>query len=234
MNDPRFRALEDREREDMFQDYLDELEKREKEEQRNRTKTHIDNLRNLLEEQKISLDTTWEQFCKIFAEHPIFKEADDLEKITAFTDYMRNLEKQDFEEKKRIRRYHERINREVFREMLDEKFKQGLFNIKTKWNKFVSMIKDDPKYTNLLGQSGSTPQQLFEDFILREKENFKRQKGTLKQIIKSGSLNLSSKMSFAEFEAAFGKYPEYAKIEEKNRKFLHEYVVVKLKQKYFF
>jgi hypothetical protein len=39
-------------------------------------------------------------------------------------------------------------------------------------------------------------------------------------------------MTFADFEAAFGKYPEYSKIEEKNRRFLHEYVVAKVKQKY--
>jgi hypothetical protein len=35
-----------------------------------------------------------------------------------------------------------------------------------------------------VGQGGSTPKELFDDFIAEEKENFKRQKGTLKQIIK--------------------------------------------------
>jgi len=38
-------------------------------------------------------------------------------------------------------------------------------------------------------------------------------------------------MNFADFEGVFGKYPEYTKIEEKNRKFLHEYVIAKVKQK---
>ena len=97
---------------------------------------------------------------------------------------MRNQEKLDYEEKKRIKRYHEKKNRELFRELLDEKFKQSVFTIKTKWNRLVIFIKDDPRYVNLIGQEGSTPKELFDDFILAEKENFKRQKGMLKQIIK--------------------------------------------------
>ncbi len=97
---------------------------------------------------------------------------------------MKAQEKLEFEEKRRIRRYHERKNREQFCEMLSEFLKQGMFNIKTKWNRFVSQIKNEPRYLNLMGQPGSSPKELFDEFIQLEKENFKRQKGTLKQIIK--------------------------------------------------
>jgi len=153
-------------------------------------------LRSLFEEHKLSLDFTWTQCQEIFANNAVYRSADNLERLTynthlfiyyllrAFADYMKNLERLDYEEKKRIRRYHERRNRELFRELLEKQFKQGLFTIKTKWNIFVATIKDNPIYTNLVGQSGSSPKELFEDFILVEKDNFKRQKGTLKQIIK--------------------------------------------------
>jgi len=82
MSDPRFRALEDREREEIFQDYLDELEKKEKEDQRVAGKQRVDNLHHLFEEQKLSLDTTWEQCQQIYANNNIFKAADDLERLT--------------------------------------------------------------------------------------------------------------------------------------------------------
>lgn len=215
----------------MFQDYLDELEKIERDEERVLTKQHIDNLRNLFEEQKLGLDTSWEQCCQMFATNPIFKIADNLERITAFNDYMKGAEDAYYAEKRRIKRYHERKNRELYREMLNEKFRQGQFTIKTKWNKFVNQIKDDPRYLNMVGQAGSTPKELFDDFISAEKEIFKQQKGTLKQIIKTGTIDLNSQMTFEDFDAEFGKYPEYSKIEEKNRRFLHEYVVTKVKEK---
>lgn len=49
-NDPRFKALEDdREREDMFEDYLLDLEKKEKEEKKRERKKHMDAFRAFLE-----------------------------------------------------------------------------------------------------------------------------------------------------------------------------------------
>ena len=82
MSDPRYRALEDREREELFQDYLDDLEKKEKEEQRVAAKQRADNLRSLLEEQKVGLDTSWERCQEEFANNSIYKAADDLERLT--------------------------------------------------------------------------------------------------------------------------------------------------------
>jgi len=207
------------------------MEKKEKDEKRTSTIQHIENLRGLFEEQKLGLDTTWEQCCQMFAGDVIFKNTDDYERITAFIEYMKKANEAYYAERKKIRRYHERKNREMFREMLEEKFHQGQFNIKTKWNKFVVQVKDDPRYQNMLGQLGSTPRELFEEFIASEKEIFKQQKGTLKQIIKTGTIELRSSMTFEEFDEKFGKYPDYSKIEEKNRRFLHEYVVAKVKEK---
>jgi pre-mRNA-processing factor 40 len=103
---------------------------------------------------------------------------------------MKNLERLDYDEKKRIRRYHERKSREQFRELLEESFRTRMLTIKHKWNKFVALIKTEPRYLNLVGQPGSTPKELFEDFIDTEKENFRRQKGALKTIIKVSILRI--------------------------------------------
>lgn len=210
---------------------MDELEKKDKDEERGRTIQHIDNLRNLFEERKLSLDTTWEGCSEMFATNPIFRVADNYERISAFTEYMRKANEAYYSERRKIKRYHERKNRELYREMLEEKFRQGQFTIKTKWNKFVVQVKDDPRYLNMVGQPGSTPKDLFDDFIAAEKETFKQQKRTLKQIIKTRTIELKSEMTFEDFDSKFGEYPEYSRIEEKNRRFLHEYVVSKVKEK---
>jgi len=231
VNDPRFRALEDIERENIFQDYLDDLEKKDKEYQREITKQHINNLRNLFEEQKLSPDTTWEQCRELYSKHPIFKIADEYEQITAFTEYMKVAEKQDFDEKRRIRRYHERKNREAYRQMLEDKFRLEEFTIKTKWNKMMMILKDDPRYLNILGQPGSTPKELFDYFITTQKANFKRHKAILKQVIRNYNIKLTSKMTFEEFNNAFSVNTDYIAIKDENKKFLHEYVLAKVRQK---
>jgi hypothetical protein len=48
------------------------------------SKKRIENLKALFEEAKIDLDMTWEKVNKVYQEanNPIFKTADDLEKLT--------------------------------------------------------------------------------------------------------------------------------------------------------
>jgi len=102
---------------------------------------------------------------------------------------MRNAEKIEFEERRLQKRYNERKNREIFREFLSQSYKEKVFNLKTKWNEFTTKIINDDRYLHLVkikkvGQPGSTPKELFDDFIQNEKENFKRQKGIIKQLLK--------------------------------------------------
>jgi hypothetical protein len=74
--------LDDIEREETFQNYMDDLEKKEREEYKTATKQRCDNLRNLFEEQKLGLDTTWEQCQTQLATHAIFKAADNVERLS--------------------------------------------------------------------------------------------------------------------------------------------------------
>ena len=122
-------------------------------------------------------------------------------------------------------------NRREFRVLLSEKFGNKSLSIKTKWKDFAFCIQTDSRYTNLVGQPGSTPKELFDDFIQAEKENFKRQKGTLKQIIKTSGISLTSQMSFQVFDSKLIEYKEYAEIGIEYRKFLHQYVMMKVKEK---
>ena len=55
---------------------------------------------------------------------------------------------------------------------------------RTKWKEFVKDFKDDKKYSNLVGQSGSKPMELFEECLNEEKEILKVEKPPFKQLIK--------------------------------------------------
>ncbi len=81
MHDNRFKTLEEKDREEMFQDYLDDLEKQEREDQRTNNKRQIQNIKSLFEERHLSLETTWEECQEKFKDNPIFKSADNFEKI---------------------------------------------------------------------------------------------------------------------------------------------------------
>ena len=100
------------------------------------------------------------------------------------------------------KRQQERLNREAFRELLNEHEAKKTLTYKTKWKNFLQLIKDDERFLNLvklhlsiilvvwliqltkLGQYGSTPRELFEDKMEILKENHKKLKDDIKLLLK--------------------------------------------------
>ena len=56
--------------------------------------------------------------------------------------------------------------------------------VDTKWREFVKMVREDPRYTNLVGQLGSTPREIFEDVVNEERDLLKVHKSPFKQLVK--------------------------------------------------
>ena len=59
----------------------------------------------------------------------------------------------------------ERKTREKYCELLAEHIRLGNLTSVTSWRSFVRVIKDDRRYLELVGQSGSTPKDLFDDAV---------------------------------------------------------------------
>ena len=75
----------------------------------------------------------------------------------------------------RLRQY---IFNNTSQELLEKLRSEGNIRAGTKWMHIHPLIRDDPRYTNMLGQSGSTPLDLFWDKMeeldrdIRLKKNF--------------------------------------------------------------
>ena len=150
----------------------------------------------MLEEMKVPADTRWKDACEMFSKNAIFNSADRLDQLTAFVEYVKGAERAEQVTRKREKRRQERINREQFRALLDEKYAAVQLTHKTKWKEFAARVKDDHRYFSMVGQPGSQPRELFEDFVELEKENFKRQKGIFKALVKSRGIKLGNCVVF--------------------------------------
>lgn len=183
--DPRWRILDEKEREELFQDYLDELEKRDIEKAKNQRRQHKKVLRKILEDREdIDSTTRWSTACRLLQNVPAFNELDKKDRLAVFSRYVTETEKAILDAKKIERRTRERKNREAFRQLLDEHTKAGTLTAMTHWRPFVHMIKDDPRYQNLAGQVGSTPKELFDDMVNKEKESLKEYKDMMLEALK--------------------------------------------------
>lgn len=60
------------------------------------------------------------------------------------------LEQKEYEEKRRIKRYNERKKREAFRSLLINYENYNTLIYKTKWKNFVQVIKDDPRFLEMV------------------------------------------------------------------------------------
>ncbi|KAL6062821.1 Pre-mRNA-processing protein 40A [Balamuthia mandrillaris] len=194
--DERWQAVgKERDREDYFDDYIYDLEQKELDEAREKRKVTTEAFRQLLvDNPNITIRTQWRQIKKDLSSEPSYKALERIDRLTIFETRIKELERLDEEQRKaqkELRRRTERKNRDAFRALLMEKHANGEFNLKTRWKDFRSTIKDMDVYTNMIGQSGSTPHELYFDFIESLQEQYEQDKKVLKELLKEMDLKVT-------------------------------------------
>jgi pre-mRNA-processing factor 40 len=230
-HDERWRGIDEREREELYQDYIDDLEKREAEEKRIQADTKMKIFRKMLEDKKITTTTRWRDIVLNFKDDALFASMDKYDKLRTFMDFIVELELRDKEEKAKTKSYMEFRNRENFRELLIDRVNRGEISTETKWIDFVKKIKDEAEYYNLIGQEGSTPRELFEDLIIKLKENYKKNKEILKRILKENEIKFTADLTFEIFDSRLLSFDDYLNIKEDMKLTLYNHLVKKLKEK---
>ncbi|EAR84054.2 FF domain protein (macronuclear) [Tetrahymena thermophila SB210] len=230
--DPRYKALDEKNRETYFQDFLDRLFEQEQENMKDEKKIHIDLLKKkILQLSDLSTSFRWSEFCQRFKDDESFKKLSDFDKIYIFSDIIQDLQKSENDERRKNKRRNERINREKFRELLKQKIAYGEINHKTKWKNFVQTIKDAPEFLNMLDQPGSAPHELFEDQQDLLIDNHKAMKAEIKQHIKQSGMKVVADITFQEFIEKMKLLSVFDTLEDYLKNFYYHYFIQKAKLK---
>ena len=229
--DERWRAVDEKEREDVFEDYIDLIYKKEEDEWKKEREVKKKLFLEKLKFKKIKSDTLWKNICIEFKDDPVFASMEKIDRIQAFADYITTLEAEEKKEKKEKDKYQGYLNREKFREFLQISVEEKKLNIDTKWSEFVSEIKDREEYLNMLGQEGSTPLELFQDKKNELKKDYKKVKKIFKEIITKNKIEIKYKISFEEFDNLISQYREGKIISIDMKKLLYEHIKKKLDEK---
>ncbi|KAI4337080.1 hypothetical protein L6164_015535 [Bauhinia variegata] len=235
-NDERFKAVERaRDREDLFDTYLMDLEKKEREnaaEELNRNKAEY---RKFLEScDFIKVSSQWRKVQDRLEDDERCSRLEKLDRLLIFQDYIRDLEKED-EEKKRTKkeqlRRSERKNRDAFRKLLEEHIDTGILTAKTRWREYCLKVKDLPQYQAVVSNtSGSTPRDLFEEVAEDLEKQYHEDKARIKDVIKLGKFVVVSTSAFEDFKAAVIE-DDHPPISEINLKLIYEDFLEKAKEK---
>jgi len=206
---PLWRAVPDPERREIYSDCVHNLAKKEKETAKTLRKKNMARLADVLDQMtRIDYRTTWEQAQQMLLDNPAFADDDELlamdkeDALIAFENHVRELEKEEElereREKKRVKRQ-QRKNRDAMNSLLDELHEQGKLTSMSLWVELYPTISQDPRFTALLGQPGSTPLDLFKFYVEDLKSRFHDEKKIIKEILKEKDFDMLSSTSFEEF-----------------------------------
>ncbi|KAK5821650.1 hypothetical protein F5H01DRAFT_290377 [Linnemannia elongata] len=233
-----FKAIEDdRLRFSIFDSYVGDLIRQEKEEARQRRKSGMTALLSLYQSMGgITLLTRWSQVQGMLQESKEFKDTvvmsglSKIDQLAVFEDHIKQLEKEYDQNRIRervLRKRTERKRREGFKELLSELRTSGQLNAKSCWMQIHPLIKEDARYTSILGQPGSTPMELFWDLIEDLDERLYQDRKMIQNLLSSMDYQVQPETTFDEFQEAVSKQEKAADILTEDLKLIFEQLLGK-------
>ncbi|KAJ1654791.1 U1 snRNP protein [Dispira simplex] len=159
----------------------------------------------------ITVTTSWQELPRLLerlaTEHDDFRlqDVDRHELLTAFQQHMDVLYQDiiDWKEKQELEIHRVAHKaRDHFQELLSEYQAVHGITMHSTWSEFFQTVADDPRLKDLLGQPGSTPQQLFWDEVEKHRDYVYRCRRKLDKRFEETGFSLTPDTSLSEFNSA--------------------------------
>ncbi|XP_039602589.1 pre-mRNA-processing factor 40 homolog B-like isoform X2 [Polypterus senegalus] len=202
-------VVPERDRKEIYDDVLFFLARKEKEEAKQLRKRNIQELKVILDNMtNVTYQTSWSEAQQFLMDNPTFSEDEDLQNmdkqdaLVCFEEHIRALEKEEEEEKEKCRlreKRQQRKNREAFQAFLDELHETGQLHSMSTWMELYPSVSIDIRFSNMLGQPGSTPLDLFKFYVEDLKARFHDEKKIIKDILRDRNFGVEIKTTFEDF-----------------------------------
>ncbi|TGO65214.1 hypothetical protein BCON_0003g00060 [Botryotinia convoluta] len=201
---------DDDERRQLFQDYIMELKRANTEKEVATRKAAMDDLVDLLKGLNLEPYTRWSEAQGIIQSNPRFqgdekfKALSKSDMLTAFENHIKSLEKtfNDVKQQQKTQKLRrERQNRDRFVGLLRDLKAGNKIKAGTKWSQIHPLIENDDRYVDMLGQSGSSPLDLFWDVVEEEERALRSTRNDVLDVLDDKRFELQQKTPFEEFLA---------------------------------
>jgi pre-mRNA-processing factor 40 len=196
-----FRSTNDEnERRQLFEEYILELKKEHVEREAARRRAALDELVNILNSLNLEPYTRWSEAQAIIQSNDKIQSDDKFRTLsksdilTAFENHIKSLERafnDARQQQKAAKARRERHARENFIELLKELKAQGKIKAGSKWMNIYPLIHEDPRYLAMLGNSGSTPLDLFWDMVEEDERSLRGPRNDVLDVLDVRSLTPS-------------------------------------------
>ena len=199
---------DDTERRQLFEEYIIELKKANVERGAITRKSAMDELVGIMKKLDLEPYTRWAEAHDIIQANEKFQGDDKFKTLsksdilTAFENHIKSLERTFNDERQREKNSKtrkERQNRDRFLDLLNELKAAGKIRAGTKWMQVFPEINEDPRYVALLGQSGSTPLDLFWDMVEEEERALRLVRNDVFDVLEDKRYEITTKTSVPDF-----------------------------------
>ncbi|KAL4782972.1 hypothetical protein BJX76DRAFT_358403 [Aspergillus varians] len=206
-----FRSTDDEnERRQLFEEYILELKKEHVEKEAAVRKAAMDDLVTILKSLDLEPYTRWSEAQAVIQSNERvqnedkFKSLSKSDILTAFENHIKSLERafnDARQQQKAAKARKERHAREQFVDLLKELRSKGLIKAGSKWSNIYPSIREDPRYLGILGNSGSSPLDLFWDVTEEEERSLRGPRNDVLDVLDDKRFEVTSKTSFEEFNS---------------------------------
>jgi len=226
-----FKLIDESERDELFQDFMDEHEKKVREDRRKQRKEYVEKVKSIYDENsEISVLSRWREVQEALRENETFRWLTKLEALTSWEEWVLDREAKEVEAKGTAKFRHERAARDAFRELMREANVEGKLAIGASWRDFVKTCEGESRYLNMIGISGSTPHDLFEDFSEELDEKYKEDRAKVKKLAKAKGLVVSSASTIDWFSEELKDEDGFLAIPEAHRSMVFDSLLAKAKE----
>merc|ERR1712136_5055 len=194
-------------------------------------KEHVEKVKKIYDENaEITVYSRWRDVQDILKENETFAWFSKLESLTSWEEWVQATERKEVEQRTRSRYRSERLARDGFRSLLKEHHAQGKLQLNSIWREFVQTISDEPRYTNLVCNPGSTPHDVFDDFVEELGEKYKQDRAQIKKMAKASGLVVTSSSTYEWFCDQLSREDGFGSIVELHKKMVFESLAQKARE----
>ncbi|GME23125.1 Formin binding protein [Neofusicoccum parvum] len=224
-------AKSDEERKHLFEEYICELYKAHVENEAKDRQQASEELSSVLGELQLEPYSRWSSAKDMIREHERFKGDEKFELLSkldllkAFEAHIKTLERSFNEvrqKQKASRARRERQNRDKFIALLKELRSDGKIRAGTKWKEIHPLLENDPRYTAMLGQAGSTPLDLFWDVVEEEERVLRSKRHDVLDVLDDRRFEITQSTTLDEFMSLMQAERRTANIDQHSLTLLFE------------
>ncbi|KAK4508466.1 hypothetical protein PRZ48_002205 [Zasmidium cellare] len=224
----------------MFDEYILELKKKHVENEAARRKLAQQELDSMLKVLIVDPDTRWADAEDLimsndrFVSDEIFKTLSKVDVFSSFESHMKALERlanDTTQKEKQLRKRHERKARDAFKQLLNEKLKEGKIKAGSLWQDVRPLIADDERYLNYLGTPGSDAIELFWDIVEDEERKLRSKRNDALDVLEERRWEMTLDTSLEQFAEVMQSHPRTSNFRDDEVAMIFDRLMDKIKKR---